>query len=157
MRQDGADEEGLTASTIAKEALGMGLGLGLHTAYYGGKLAYHGIRAGKHLIDALNERRETSEGGEEEPHVGRIMRRGASRSPINNRESTRERSRSRDASADTSRGSRDTDVRQDCADEQPNRSNDAIRLLRRGASRNRSSTPPKKGKRCLCHLVSCVL
>ena len=123
IEDDDEEEEGLTPSRIAKEALGLGLGLG----YYGGKLAYHGIRAGINLIDALNERRETSE-EEEEQQVERIMRRGASRSRSNSRD--RERSRSRDED-----------------EEQPSGSNDAIRLLRRGASRSRSATPPKKGKK----------
>ena len=126
IEDDDEEEEGLTPSRIAKEALGLGLGLG----YYGGKLAYHGIRAGINLIDALNERRETSEEEEEEQQVERIMRRGASRSRSNSRD--RERSRSRDED-----------------EEQPSGSNDAIRLLRRGASRSRSATPPKKGKKII--------
>ena len=47
-REDNEDEDGdsLTPTQMALDVLGMGVGLGISSAYYGGKLAYHGLRTG---------------------------------------------------------------------------------------------------------------
>ena len=108
-------------SDLAQNALG----LGLYTAYQGGRLALNGVRLGMNLIDSFNERDSTSE--EEREPTPRIIRRGASRS--------------RSASVDVRQRSRSRD------EEMPSGSNDAIRLLRRGASRSRSPTPDKKNRK----------
>ena len=70
---DTDDDNSSRLSDLAQNALG----LGLYTAYQGGRLALNGVRLGRNIIDSFNERDSTSE--EEREPTPRIIRRGASK------------------------------------------------------------------------------
>ena len=109
-------------------------------AKMGGKALYHTGRAVGQIIktgiDTYNWLNEEDEDGEPEPPIDEgvftqtqgLMRRGASR-----------------AHSQSSRGSGERRSRS--PEERASGSNDAIRLLQRGASRSRSSTPDKKPRK----------